>query len=280
MQGKNTSSRREALERLSTKELDKLLDEALEREPADAETVRTVMEILWDREKDDPVEITPRIQEAWDRYCRKVEALDRQAENSRSRIGGILRLLTTAAILCLVILLVPQRAGADTLFDKLARWSDSIVEFFSPDTRNDNSARYRFETENTGLQQVYQAVTELGVTTPVVPTWLPEGYELVECKTSVTSQKNGVWANFRCEDNGITFKVDVYGVDVSHEYQRDETPFDRYEYNGTIYTIFQNNGKWVVIWFQENIECFLTLDCREDTLREILQSIYVTEDIE
>ena len=51
-----------------------------------------------------------------------------------------------------------------------------------------------------------------------------------------------------------------------------------YEKNGMNFYITQNNDSWVAVWTKENIECFLTLDCQEDTLRRILGSIYVTED--
>ena len=75
----------------------------------------------------------------------------------------------------------------------------------------------------------------------------------------------------------LVFKVDIYEEDVSHEYHRDETAFDWYQVGEINHTILRNNNRWVVIWFKDKIECFLTLDCPEDTLYEILNSIYVTE---
>ena len=76
----------------------------------------------------------------------------------------------------------------------------------------------------------------------------------------------------------LLYKVDLYKEDVSHEYHKDETPAAKYDRGGVRHTIFQNNGRWVVLWFRDKIECSFTVDCPEDTLYEILRSIYITED--
>ena len=164
------------------------------------------------------------------------------------------------------------------MHEKLARLTDSIVEFFSPGMANDNIKEYVFETDNPGLQQVYDAVVGLGVTEPVVPMWLPEGYELVECKVVETSHKQGIAASFQNEQRYIAYRIDIHGVDVSHEYHWGGDIIAEYECAGIRHTIMRNNDRWVVTWFTDNIECSFTLDCQEDTLYNILKSIYVMED--
>lgn len=42
---------REALEQLPTEKLDEILNDALRQKPADAELVRLILAILWEREK-------------------------------------------------------------------------------------------------------------------------------------------------------------------------------------------------------------------------------------
>lgn len=137
---------------------------------------------------------------------------------------------------------------------------------------------YSFETENPGLQQVYDAVVELGVTEPVVPMWLPEGYEIKSVFNNNTPMSKNVRAIFTNSGSEIVFKLDVYNGEPAHEYYKDGTHYESHEREGTIYHIAKNMNKWVVIWTKENTECLLTLDCTEDTLWRILESIYVTED--
>ena len=273
---KETASLRAELEGLPTQRLDQMLLEELEREKPSGEQVRLILRVLREREADMPCERTPGIQAAWEKYRRNAGQIDAQWRKRSRRRVWLVRLGSLAAVAALVVLAVPARAEAESLFEKLCRLTDSVVDFFSPDRENENLLEYTFVSEHPGLRQVQEELTALGVTVPVVPTWLPEGYELVECKTHVTSQKAGIAANFRNADSDLLFKIDFYGENVSHEYHRDEASFDTYEVFNIAHTILRNNDRWVVLWFPENLECFLTLDCSEDALYEILDSIYVT----
>lgn len=278
MQENNRPSVRENLEQMPTERLDELLNAELEREDPDGNVVRLILGILWEREKDMTVEVTPKMEEAWAKYQRNIAKLASTEKRPRKFRGWIVKAASMAAILCLLIFAIPQQAEAESLFEKLARLTDSIVEFFSPGMGNDNTTEYVFETDNPGLQQVYDAVVALGVTEPVVPMWLPEGYELVECKTDETSKKKSLSTNLKNEDTEVVVKYDMYNTDVSHEYHRENEQFVEYETAGVKHIIMRNNDRWVVIWFTESLECFLTLDCQEDTLYRILDSIYATED--
>lgn len=277
MQDNSITSLRELLEQLPTAQLDRMLQEELEKEKPDANAVRMILRVLREREKDLPVEVTPGIQKAWEKYQRNAAELDGGSGRSDKVRKWFIRIGSVAAMLGILLLAVPKRAEADGLFDKLTALTDSIVEFFSPGQANDNPAEYIFETENPGLQKVHDAVAALGEKASVVPTWLPEGYTLAECKTDVTDNKVSIAAYFKKND-AIILSYDIYDLDVSHEYHWDGEDIQMYERRGQEYTIMQNNNRWVVIWFTEKTECSLTLDCQEDIVYKILDSIYVTED--
>ena len=87
----------------------------------------------------------------------------------------------------------------------------------------------------------------------------------------------GVWATFSNNDSEIIYKLDVLNGEPAHQYYKDDTHYESFEWNGTVYHITQNLNKWVAVWTKENIECVLALDCQEDTLYKILRSIHVTE---
>lgn len=278
MQDNSITSLRELLTQLPTARLDQMLREELEKDLPDANAVRTILGVLREREKDMPVEMTPGIQKAWEKYRMNTASLE-AGTGRRSKIRKwFVRIGSVAAMICILLLAVPKEAEADSLFEKLTSLSDSIVEFFSPGQANDNPAEYTFETDNPGLQKVYDTVVAMGETEPVVPSWLPEEYELFECKTVTTDNKSSIIANFEGDIDSIILSYDVYNLDVSHEYHWDGENVQSYEHFGQKYTLMRNNSRWVVIWFTERTECFLTLDCSEDTLYKILDSIYVTED--
>lgn len=278
MQENDMTSTRKKLKQLDTEQLDELLNRELEKDHADGETVRMILDILWEREKDLPVEVTPGAKKAWAKYKKNIAKLDSREARTIQIRRWALRVASAAAVLSILIIAVPREAEANNFFEKLTSFTESIVEFFSPGMENNNFADYKFETDNPGLQQVYDAVVNLGVTDPVVPMWLPEGYELVECKTVGTSQKKGLVANFAFEQDVLMLKVDMYDLDVSHEYHWEGPSAECYERSGVEHTIMRNNDKLVVVWFLDNAECSIIVDCQEDTLHRILNSIYVMEE--
>lgn len=262
-------------EPLSTPELEAMLQAELDRRPPDDEKVILLLHILEAREKDLPLQLSAREEEAWQRYKQKV-----MSRKGKKRLP--VRWLSVAASVVLIVAIlfsvVPQQAEAESFWEMLQRMTHNVMEYFSPrDKFDDAENHYSFETDNPGLQQVYDAVTELGVTEPVVPMWLPESYKLVNVETYNTPMLNSVWATFGNNDNEIIYKLDVYNGEPAHEYYKDDTHYESHEREGTTYYITQNNNWWSVVWARENIECFLTLECTEDALWKILDSIHVTE---
>lgn len=278
MRQPNNTSLRERLEPMSTAELDALLQAELHREPPDKETLLVLVELLKQREAGNPVQITPEIEEAWTAYRRDMDKLDRKYSRRRRASVWLARAASVAVIVgVLLAALVPQSAQAESFWKRLARWTDSIFEFISPGAEESEPEEYVFRTDNPGLQQVYDAVVEMGVTEPVVPMWLPEGYELVEYIVDSTQTRNYIYVRFSNGSNKIVFKISIYLLGAPNEYDKDETQVQIIELCGTTYNIMQNNGIWIVVWTKENIECSFAIDCQEDTLYKILKSIYTME---
>ena len=157
----------------------------------------------------------------------------------------------------------------------MVRWTAEVVEFFGPYDNQDRIVDYAFETDNPGLQQVYDAVVELGITDPVVPMWLPEGYELTEFEIVEYPAKTRVHSRFICDGEEIVYYIDIYNADVSRMYQTAGAASGKYEYGGVTHVIMNNNDKISVVWEREEVECSMSMDVQEDTLVEILKSIYI-----
>ena len=134
-----------------------------------------------------------------------------------------------------------------------------------------------FKTDNPDLQEVYDKITELGVTVPVVPMWVPDGYELVKCIVDSTPTKAYLAAQFNFGNKQLIYQISVYHDNVTRNYQKDGEGIVQKEIEGITYTIMSNNGISVVLWAEENLEGTLTIDCQEEILFRILESIYMTE---
>lgn len=274
MQLNNVTSLQDVLEQLTTEQLDEILQEELHKEQIDDHAVRLIMRMLREREEDLPAEITPEIEQAWVRYQDDIAIIEKGGSRRQRIRGWVVRAASVAAVFCLIILIFPQQAGAETFWERLSRWTESIVEFFGLKDDGARIVEYEFKTDNTGLQLLYNAVVEMGVTDPVVPMWLPEGYELVESKAATSPRRMGTYARFSDGTSETVLEVNVHLDDFAHSYYKNEETYDTYERNGTTFYIIRNETMWVAIWTKDNIECSIYIDCQEDTLDEILRSIY------
>lgn len=143
---------------------------------------------------------------------------------------------------------------------------------------HENQPEYVFQTNNPGLQEVYEAVVGLGVTEPVVPMWLPDGFEIKECIVSKIEYKKGIKARFESSGNGLILEIDVYSKNNWHEYQKDDTNVIKYETFGVDHYIMQNNGRMVAVWERGSIECSISMVSDENTICDVIDSIYTVEE--
>lgn len=270
----NVTGLRESLEQLQTEELQTMLQSELERDPPDPDSVRLILSVLEDRESQTNQQLTEQKEAAWQKYQKKIAQLQKKPSKRWNVLAKAASVVLIAGIL---IATIPGQAQAETFWEMLQRWSNSVLEYFDRD-RVRAELDYVFKTDNHGLQQVYDAILELGVTEPVVPMWLPEGYEIAELTTNSTPVLTGLYTRFANVQSEIIYKVTIYHGEPAHQYYKDDTHYETYEREGSIYNITQNDGRWVVVWTKDNIECFITVDCPEDTLQRMLSSIYVMED--
>lgn len=262
----------ESLKQLTTPQLDDMLRAELEKELPEEHTVRLILKVLRSREADCPVVHNEQIDAALETYRRKVDS-------AADKPGKSLRKAAAIVILCgLLLVSLPQNAAARGLFDRIAAWTGSIFSLLSPGDPDNPSKEYVFRTEHPGLQELYDSLVELGVTTPVVPTWLDVEYELDRCTVNTTRITTKVRAVFNSEHDEVLIEVNIYSNSIPREFHKEEQPVEIHEYNGTDYYIFRNKEMWTVVWAKDNIECSLYIDCQEDVLYKILDSIYTVED--
>lgn len=273
MENNNEAFLREILEQMSTEQLDEMLQAELRKDPANGPAVRMILSVLKDREADDPVELTPEMEDAWENYKASTAAPQQRPSWRGSRM---MKVASTVLVLFVLISALSQTAAAERFFGRLARWTDSIFELFTPG-EDQAVAEYVFKTDHPGLQEVYDTLAELGVTEPVVPTWLPDGNDLNECKIYETPSKTKVYASFGLGSNSIVLTYSIYDTNVPAKYQKDKTEVEIVEIGGNIHSLIRNNDLLVGIWIRDNVECSISIDCQEDEFHSILKSIYILE---
>ena len=262
---------RKELESVSSEQLRVMLQAETGKDEPDDDLVLAILHILEDREPDDPASASDREEAAWQLFRKRVKARKRRHLHWKSLAHAAVLLLLAG----LLFAAVPNEAEADNWWNRIARWTDDFFAFFRENEEETfNLEDYEFRTDNPGLQQVYDAVVEMGVTEPVVPMWLPEGYELSEIEVHNMLGKGHVIARFEIPEKSITYQATIWSTDANDQYLKDSTPVVTHEMYNTTYNIMMNNDVWVIIWTNNNIECSIFVDCQEDVLYEILDSIY------
>ena len=276
MQGNEVRSLREMLETLPTSQLEKMLHMELQKEPPDPDSVRVILHILELRDRENKTEPTPQQLAARERYQQRIAQSNLRPKPVRRRLW--LRWSMAAASLAVVFfLMIPVRVEAEGFLGMLGRWKSDFLEFLVPG-RIRKETNLEYETEHPGLQQLYDEAVAFGVENPALPQWFPGEYKVKTSNVVETPASKRISKTFSDEKREAVLEVKQYKDETYRQFFKDEGQNLIYESGGITIDIVQNKENWIAIWYKDNTEYFLTMDCQEDMLQQILKTIYVMEE--
>ena len=255
---------------MPTEQLDEILQQELRKENPEEEVVLGILRILEEREADHPVAMDLEIRNAWEMYHEKTAPSKKSSRKPIWFAGA-----AAAAVIIIMLMAIPQTVQAESLFDVFFRWTESVFEFFTPgeDIPKPTTA-YVFHTDHPGLQQLYDEVTALGATEPVVPMWVPEGFELTEVKTMQMLNGMKVSAAFQRGDSTIMLAYRVSADIVASRHEKEDVSVEMYECTGVYHFIMDNGENLSATWTVDGAECSLSTDVEKETVYEMIKSIY------
>lgn len=260
-------------QQMPIEELDQILQAELEKEHPNEEVVLPILHELEEREKDIPVENTPEVLEVLEKLS-KHNTSSKQSIHKRRWLAGV---AAAVAVVCIVVMTMSPTARAESLFDILVRWTSSVFEFFTPEKDASNPpVEIVFETNNPGLQQLYDKVTELGATESVVPMWLPEGFTLSELRDFPMRGGSKLYAKFNkgSSDISITYRI---STDITTKFEKEDSLVEVYDYGDVSHFIMDNDEKLSVIWTVDGVECSILTDIDKEDVYKTIKSIYRSE---
>ena len=288
------------LSRLSTQKLLELLAAA----PAPAETpedkayIDAIVEVVLEREERHPTGLLPDPEQAWEefqQYYNTPEGEDLSlypAENPgtapsepapsqteyrpqrRPKRHFFRRVVIVAAVL--VCIALPPALGFENVFQLIGAWTDDIFLLNNVSSLEGNE----IEADKKSVD-IEEILGELNYSENIFPTWIPEGFELEKVITNefVLSGKTELRIHYK---NGqtrelITFTYNVYNSIASGTmtaFEKDANALEEYFVGDVTHYIFENLGKYIAVWNQNNIECAISGDVSLTELKEMLNSIY------
>lgn len=290
------------LDRLSTESLEELLRADIESPDNDEdEAVLHILEVIEQREKKQPTRRLSDVDKAWDDFqkyyntpegeglslysedvCEKVQTdfhIVKKAKKAKVRRHSLRRALAAAIIAaCLIVFAVPPAFGYQNFIHMVGQWTADVFHFgpdpstAPPNAEVSNSEKYTGEYES-----LQAALDECGITEPVVPTKITDGFQLVrvtveESPEFYTTNLNAYYENDI--DKSISISIVKWDSQESYSYEKDETNVIPYVVGETTHYIFENNNRTVATWYVGTLECSIKADVPLAEMEKMIDSIY------
>ena len=189
---------------------------------------------------------------------------------NRRRSKGLRRVGIAAAVI--VIIFTANLVSANALgFDFLraiAKWTQDTFGFVS--TGSD-----KLHDEDAAFGSLREALYEHGITVPLVPTWMPDGFTLLSLDVETTPNYTRFFTLYQAGDRTITIRIlSMYEDSPLWKYEKDENQVSIYERNGIEHYIMTNNNNITAVWAYENHECTISGNILQEEIEAMIDSIY------
>lgn len=259
MEENNTIHTSESLSRLSREELRQQLAAQLQKNASEINVtlVALLRKELKSRDPDPALSDDTAVEFACEKFRRNTETAQKTKKH-RYRNRWIAA-ASVVLVMGLLFFTLPATAQARDIQGVLTWWSDSVFQLFVPGKTPNLHAQVH-ERNHAGLQQIFNALTELGITDPVVPSWVPEGFTLVELKTNKANGDDSVVACLVNSDRSIFISVARHDNDATafqHE-KNGNGIIDIWDLSGNEHYVISNMEQLIVTWVTNGIECTIT----------------------
>lgn len=113
-----------------------------------------------------------------------------------------------------------------------------------------------------------------GVTAEVVPEYMPDGFSLVSVDSSNYTRGIGVFCALTNNNKEILFNYLLIGESSDRVYTKDEAAPEVYTVCGIEHRIFTNEGNYIAVWMNQNIQCEIQGVEDKEELLKMIDSIY------
>lgn len=270
------------LESLSTQDLENLLRKNLmaEEDDADPDLTAAIMEVIAKREAQEipPLDVNAAWEEFQQRLAPKAPAQPRKEESSvqtpTAPAPRRRRTVAIAAVVCvLMTLLVMPVAGSDSTNAPLY-WTKGMFYFHAPYQRRDCPVVHTPTYQE--AKRKIAAKTKL----PVLPTWYPEGSQMLQLEESETPDVSVIALPFRLEKGDYSIYFSFYPSEAAmpeSAYFKNPGPVDTYIVHNVTHYLMTNKDRNVAVWRAGTVEvCIQGLFSREDLI-QMIDSIYWEE---
>lgn len=222
-------------------------------------------------ERKAPMPEFPEEKTAWDAFtgdaaCPKPAAAAEPASlcpSRRKRKWRRVPFLAAALIACMLLTLGVAQAAGENWIQSIITWTDETLNLSGA---ADNVSFPISEP----LTELADTLDEIGITEPVMPRYLPDGYEQVEF--DYYPDMPSITAVFVKGDNNILINI-VTSKHGAVAFQKNAGDPEIYKANGLTFYIMQNVDVYTAAWLTDNYCCCIANVADKDTLLEMVNTV-------
>lgn len=272
---------------MSTDDLEAILQadfELPDDEESDMEKILYITEVIAQRRAGQPTGRYANADEAWDsfveNYCPAPErevfrgSKATGAKKSRNWKRTLVRAASIAA--AVVVAVAASTATASAFgFDFwawLTGWTREVFNVQDPKIDYSDSSQMIPEQ----LAELQEAMEEHGFPDKLLPTYLPDGYEMADLYCDAVSGYVSLCEILKNNGDDFIF-LDYYmhlDDEAAFEVQKDDDNPDAYEYADVTHYIMTNYETYYVSWTVDNVVCGISGFASRDELIQVINSIY------
>ena len=267
----------EALACLPREELRRMLAEELNKEPTkiDDVFVRSLLAELQARGVDSAFVDDNAVEAACEKF--QVATEKKHASHKPWHKSWMLKVASVVLVLGVLFFALPTATNAKNIPDVLIWWSNSLFQFFRPGQKP-NIAEFEYKTDHPGLQQIYDAITEAGITEQIVPSSLSDEFKLSELKIAQMQGDISLHTRLISDSNKILFTAIAHSEQAMFQHEKMPENVSVWNIANIDHYVLSNTDTFIITWITENIECTITTDCPEEDIYRLICSIYTSED--
>ena len=276
---------------MSTKELENILrsdSQLSDIKNSDLDAILYVMEVIAKREKENSTGRFRDINKSWKSfnenylpYIKDNKSLydydDNENQTTVEQLSPVRKYRRTIRVACILAIItslfltgsITAKAFGIDLWGTVAKWTKDTFGFSVP-----NKAETQQTTSiksDTGFEEM---LFEYGITSDLVPTWLPEGYLLNNIDVAETPARTTFLATYKDQNNEILITIASLYKKSTSAYEKDNKELIVYKVNSIEHYIMTNIEKVDIVWKWENFECSITGEFSVEEAEKMINSIY------
>ena len=246
----------------------------LEKEP-DTEELFYIMEVLADRESENPEKQIQSTEEAYATFVKHYAP--EMAEDKpipffkRGTVAARwMKRVAVVAIVCVALTAaaVSAKAFAPDFWEKVATWTREFFRF--EDVTDGTEGQEPAKENNAELDSLHEALNQQA---GLAPMWIPEGYICKDVNVKETPKALSISAVYEKEGEQLFIRIrQEFGSDPV-QIEKNEDLIEIYKVHGVDYYIFSNDKCVQTAWIVGEYECLIIGKLTLEDMKKVIDSI-------